>query len=142
MVRSALPLGARREAGFRVEVGGLALSGAMDVVWREGEVWRVLDYKVTLMQNAPEELYSAQLDLYALAARKGAELAGEPCSRVEAGLVFLREGSPLRMRRVEDWEAIEGRVRAAARLGAVRDLPPREEHCPRCPWRSSCPAAR
>ncbi len=142
MVRGALPLGARREAGFRVEVGGLALSGAMDVVWREGEVWRVLDYKVTLMQNAPEELYSAQLDLYALAARKGAELAGEPCSRVEAGLVFLREGSPLRMRRVEDWEAIEGRVRAAARLGAVRDLPPREEHCPRCPWRSSCPAAR
>ncbi|MDO4787068.1 MAG: UvrD-helicase domain-containing protein [Fretibacterium sp.] len=148
-IRRALRMDrARREAPFRVRVGGLPLVGAMDVAWRSPDGpgrWRVLDYKITLPEDAPSELYRAQLAFYALVVRELADRRGEPFEEVDVGLVFLREGGRMGHRqafpRNFGWDGLRARVLAAAQSAALGDWPPRTEHCRECPWAKGCPAA-
>ena len=152
---------ARREAGFRVRVGGsgLPLVGAMDVVWRStgaAGLWHVRDYKITLPSGAPDELYRAQLAFYALAVRelaeraseKGAEggktgLARQKFEAVDVGLIFLREGGLIGSRRSFprdfEWDGLRARVLEAARGAALGDWPARTDRCRECPWAGNCP---
>ena len=139
----ALGMGARREARFSVDLEGLNLVGAMDAVWEEDGLWRVMDYKITLMENAPPGLYEAQLDFYALVARLAARLKGEPCEAVEVELVFLREGTSERRRRDGGWEDLRARVLGSARLAARGDgYEANLKRCAACPWRRECALKR
>ena len=58
------------------------------------------------------------------------------------GWTFDREGR----RRTLNYDTCYPLVHATSeeelRRSPIRIARPREEHCPRCPWRSSCPAAR
>jgi hypothetical protein len=118
-------------------------------------LWRVRDYKITLSDNAPSELYQSQLAFYALAVKLLAErgdalyensapgAARVPFEGVEVGLVFLREGGLLGDARLfraeEDWAALQDRVVSAARAAAQGPWLPRRDRCRRCPWRARCP---
>ena len=152
---------ARREAGFRVRVGGsgLPLVGAMDVIWRStgaAGLWHVRDYKITLPSGAPDELYRSQLAFYALAVRELAERASEKGAgggktgltkqnfeAVDVGLIFLREGGLIGSRRSFprdfEWDGLRSRVLEAARGAALGDWPARTDRCRECPWAGNCP---
>jgi hypothetical protein len=123
----------------------------------------VRDYKITLSDNAPSELYRAQLAFYALATKLLAErenerdndfsdpdpdtppvpFEGVPFEGVDVGLIFLREGGLLgdtrQFRAEDDWAAIRERVLSAARAAAQGPWIPRRDRCRRCPWRARCP---
>ena len=155
---------ARREAGFRVRVGGsgLPLVGAMDVIWRStgaAGLWHVRDYKITLPSGAPDELYRSQLAFYALAVRELAERASEKDAEggktgltkqkfeaVDVGLIFLREGGLIGSRRSFprdfEWDGLRARVLEAARGAALGDWPARTDRCRECPWAGNCPGRR
>jgi ATP-dependent exoDNAse (exonuclease V) beta subunit len=140
----------RREGAFRAALGEARLVGAVDVLWRDGGLWHVRDYKITLSDNAPAELYQAQLAFYALAVKLMADRenlrAGAqpvPFEGVDVGLIFLREGGRLgdtRLFRAEDdWAAMREQVTSAARAAAQGPWLPRRDRCRRCPWRAQCP---
>jgi ATP-dependent exoDNAse (exonuclease V) beta subunit len=144
----------RREGAFRVVAGDedserearlTRLVGAMDVFWRDGGFWHVRDYKITLSDNAPAELYRAQLAFYALAVKLLAQRRSLPFEGVDVGLLFLREGGRLGEMRSfslsEDWTTLQDQVREAARAAAQGPWPP-SGNCPRCPWRAACPRPR
>jgi hypothetical protein len=115
----------------------------MDAVWREEGFWRVRDYKITLSDNAPAELYRAQLAFYALVVKLLTERLSLPFDGVDVGLIFLREGGRLgdtkNFPQNGDWTAIRSQISAAARAAAQGPWVPRREHCRRCPWRLKCP---
>jgi len=121
----------------------LRLVGAMDVLWRNEGRWHIRDYKITLSDNAPDELYRAQLAFYALVVKILAERQNLPFDEVDVGLVFLREGglidSTRRFSRESDWRAMADRVMTAARVAAAGPWIPKRENCRRCPWRVKCP---
>jgi ATP-dependent exoDNAse (exonuclease V) beta subunit len=133
----------RRESAFRVtlsdEEGKTSLVGAMDVLWRDSGLWRVRDYKITLSDNAPAELYRAQLAFYALAVKLLTQRRGLPFEGVDVGLIFLREGGRLDDPSPPDWTTSQ--VQEVARAAAQGPWPPNRENCPRCPWRGACPSA-
>jgi len=139
----------RRESAFCAilktpgQVDGIRLAGAMDVLWRNEGHWHIRDYKITLSDNAPDELYRAQLAFYALAVKILAEQRNMPFDDVDVGLIFLREGglvdSTRSFSRDSDWAAMADRVMTAARGSAVGPWIPRRENCRRCPWRTKCP---
>jgi hypothetical protein len=122
---------------------GLRLVGAMDVLWRREGSWHVRDYKITMSDNAPDELYRAQLAFYALVIKLLAERWRLPFDGVDVGLVFLREGgrvdSTRRFSRDGDWTAMTDRIIDAARGAAGGPWIPKRENCRRCPWRVKCP---
>jgi len=121
----------------------LRLVGAMDVLWRNEGHWHIRDYKITLADNAPDELYRAQLAFYALAVKILAERQNLPFDEVDVGLIFLREGgrvdSTRSLSQDSDWAAMTDRIMTAARSAAVGPWIPRRENCRRCPWRAKCP---
>ena len=123
--------------------GNLRLVGAMDVLWRDEGHWHIRDYKITLSDNAPDELYRAQLAFYALAVKVLAERWNLPFDGVDVGLIFLREGgrvdSTRRFLRDGDWSVMADRIATAARSAATGHWIPRRENCRRCPWRVKCP---
>ncbi|MDR2175982.1 MAG: UvrD-helicase domain-containing protein [Synergistaceae bacterium] len=139
-----------REGAFCVTLGGVRLVGATDVLWRDGGLWHVRDYKITLSDSAPAELYRAQLAFYALTTKLLAE-RGDPARAehserfegVDVGLIFLREGGLLgdtrRFRAEDDWPAMQEQVLSAARAAAQGPWLPRRDRCRRCPWRARCP---
>jgi hypothetical protein len=142
----------RRESPFRVTIDAtkdirgsstVRLVGATDVMWEEEGFWHVRDYKITLSDNAPAELYHAQLAFYALVVKLLAERPPLPFDGVDVGLIFLREGGRLGDTRNfpqdEDWTAARNQIAAAARAAAQGPWVPRREHCHRCPWRLKCP---
>jgi ATP-dependent exoDNAse (exonuclease V) beta subunit len=139
----------RREKPFCMTLatgnGGspVRLVGAMDAVWREEGFWHVRDYKITLSDNAPAELYRAQLAFYALVVKLLAGHLSLPFHGVDVGLIFLREGGKLgdmkNFPENGDWTAAQDQVSAAARAAAQGPWVPRHEHCHRCPWRLKCP---
>jgi len=136
-----------RESSFRVILKmpgqSICLAGAMDVLWRDGANWHIRDYKITLSDNAPDELYSAQLAFYALAVKNLAARSKLPFDEVDVGLIFLREGgrvdSTRRFSCNSDWGAMTEIVMSAARGAAAGPWIPRLENCRRCPWRLKCP---
>jgi ATP-dependent exoDNAse (exonuclease V) beta subunit len=119
------------------------LVGATDAMWREEGFWHVRDYKITLSDNAPAELYRAQLAFYALVVKLLAERLPLPFDGVDVGLIFLREGGRLGDTKNfpwdGDWAAIRNQVVTATRTAAQGPWVPRREHCRRCPWRLKCP---
>ncbi|MDR1977856.1 MAG: UvrD-helicase domain-containing protein [Synergistaceae bacterium] len=139
----------RRESPFCVMIDAanglstLRLVGATDVLWRDDGFWHVRDYKITLSDNAPAELYRAQLTFYALVVKLLTERSPLPFDGVDVGLIFLREGGRLgdakSLPQDEDWETLRNQVVAAARAAAQGPWIPRREHCRRCPWRLKCP---
>jgi ATP-dependent exoDNAse (exonuclease V) beta subunit len=127
-----------RESPFRVSLHGVRLVGTTDVAWRDGDKWSVRDYKITAaadasgLTNLPDELYTAQLDFYALALEM---LTG--VGSVSVGLIFLREGA-VRLWEARSLEDIAERVRRAAEEAACGPWLPKdragEKRCPRCPF--------
>ncbi|MDR1730541.1 MAG: UvrD-helicase domain-containing protein [Synergistaceae bacterium] len=137
----------RREAPFCVSIGGdaghLYLVGAIDALWRDSRnQWFVRDYKITLSDNAPAELYRAQLGFYALVVKLLAKKQGLPFEGVDVGLVFLREGGrsgdARRFSKNDDWATMEEHIRLAAQTTVRGDWIPRREHCRFCPWKKGC----
>jgi ATP-dependent exoDNAse (exonuclease V) beta subunit len=138
----------RREGAFCATLDGVRLVGAMDALWRDGGLWHVRDYKITLSDHAPFELYRAQLAFYALATKLLAERGDMPDSNavfegVDVGLIFLREGGILGDARLfraqDDWPAAQEQVLSAARAAVQGPWLPRRDRCRRCPWRARCP---
>lgn len=134
----------RREASFCALADDLCLVGAIDALRRDtGGWWSVRDYKITLSDNAPEELYRAQLGFYALVVKLLAEKQELPFEGVDVGLVFLREGGRLgetrHFPRDNDWAGMQKQVWEAARTAAQGPWIPRREHCRFCPWKKDCP---
>ena len=125
------------------QAGGIRLAGAMDVLWRNGGHWHIRDYKITLSDNAPDELYRAQLAFYALAVKILAGQGNMPFDEVDVGLIFLREGGLVDSTRSfslsSDWATMSERVMTAARGAASGPWIPGRENCRRCPWRVKCP---
>jgi ATP-dependent exoDNAse (exonuclease V) beta subunit len=119
------------------------LVGATDVVWREEGRWHVRDYKITLSDNAPAELYRAQLAFYALVVKLLTERLSLPFDGVDVGLIFLREGGRLGDTKNfpgdGDWAAMQSQIAAVARAAARGPWIPHHERCHRCPWRLKCP---
>ncbi|MDR1875981.1 MAG: UvrD-helicase domain-containing protein [Synergistaceae bacterium] len=132
----------QRESAFCVSLGDLDLVGAIDALWREDGQWHVRDYKITLSDNAPGELYRAQLGFYALVVKLLAEKRELPFEGVDVGLVFLREGGrPGDARsfgKDDDWTTMETQIQAAAQIAAQGPWVPRREHCRFCPWKKGC----
>ncbi len=138
----------RRESAFCAAIGDLRLVGATDVLWQGNEdvtqdgYWHVRDYKITLSDNAPAELYRAQLAFYALVVKLLTEKQSLSFKGVDVGLVFLREGGRLGDTRQFplgcDWPTMQSQVYEAARTAAQGPWVPKREHCRFCPWRTGC----
>jgi ATP-dependent exoDNAse (exonuclease V) beta subunit len=124
-----------REVAFFVKSYNVNLVGAIDVFWKDRDGCHIRDWKITPEDDAPHEFYAAQLEFYAAACE-----AVYPGSRVDAGLIYLRSsGSQTPPNIVSEWEAIRGRVRAAAEA-AVAGMAKRGD-CARCPFAANCPGA-
>ncbi|MBQ7151382.1 MAG: PD-(D/E)XK nuclease family protein, partial [Synergistaceae bacterium] len=120
----------KREFSFRVKLAGgaTALAGAMDAFFEN----RVIDYKITSIENVPEGLYESQLDFYALAAH---ELTG--AESVETCTAFLREGKFFE-RECKNFDDIKARVLRASELCASGPFEVKHEHCASCPFKKGC----
>ena len=120
----------KREFSFRVKLAGgvTALAGAMDAFFEN----RVIDYKITSIENVPEGLYESQLDFYALAAH---ELTG--AESVETCTAFLREGKFFE-RECKNFDDIKARVLRASEICASGPFEAKREHCTACPFKKGC----
>ena len=79
------------ELPFAWDWDGVPVHGAIDLVWRDADGWRVIDFKTDRLDGAPAseaaERYLVQLGVYRRAV--AAAVGGEP----RAGLLFLRGGA-------------------------------------------------
>jgi ATP-dependent exoDNAse (exonuclease V) beta subunit len=132
-LRRAMNDGAlRREVAFFVKSDSVNLVGGIDVFWYDGMGCHIRDWKITPEDDAPHELYAAQLEFYAAACR-----AVYPDSPVDAGLIYLRSsGREISSAGVSGWEEIRARIRAAAETAAEGGT--KRGDCARCPFVSSC----
>ena len=105
-----------------------ALAGAMDVIFSDN----VIDYKITSIDDAPPELYEAQLEFYALAAH---ELTGH--ESIKTTTVFLREGLSAE-RTCNNFDEIREKIVKAAEICATGPFNPKREHCGSCPFKKGC----
>lgn len=135
-----------RENAFCVLLKDTRLLGATDILWQDPNNighWHVRDYKITLSDHAPTELYRAQLAFYALVVKLLAQKQSLPFHTVDVGLIFLREGGRLgdlkTFRSDENWEKIEDSILNVSKISAQGPWIPKKEHCPICPWAKSCP---
>ena len=82
---------ALHELPFTMSVGPWTVTGAMDVIFPDGDCWRIVDYKTDRVSRGDIERkdahYLPQMELYALAA-----LDALPADRVAAGLFFIEPG--------------------------------------------------
>ena len=126
-----------REAPFRIAVADqLFLVGSIDALWKEGDIIRMTDYKITLENDAPEGLYEDQLTAYALAVR---ERFGD--IPIRASLCMLREGAEHPVEIPNDMERVRTEIAQAAEKAVTGPFEPSPERCPSCPWQRSCAAA-
>jgi ATP-dependent exoDNAse (exonuclease V) beta subunit len=143
---------ARRELPFRVNLGSLpdggdlVAEGQMDLVWRSGTQWYVVDYKTNDVSGAraagdeiARQRYDAQMKLYTLAADRLLCTEGE---QVEPVLFFTQPACAKHLRVAGgDLAAFAGELAAFGRT--VRawggTAPPRADGCgrQRCPFRDS-----
>ncbi|MDR1137076.1 MAG: PD-(D/E)XK nuclease family protein, partial [Synergistaceae bacterium] len=133
--REALARGlVTRELSFSVTRSGVNLVGNIDIFWEDSSGCHVRDWKITPEEDAPHELYAAQIEFYAMACR-----TARPGVPVDAGLVYLRSPGTRAAEPISDWEGIENRIRAAARVSS-EFMASRRGDCPRCPFRKDCRA--
>jgi ATP-dependent exoDNAse (exonuclease V) beta subunit len=132
-----------RELDFAMEIAPAVLRGQIDVIYREGDIWRIVDYKSDRLEgDEPDEhaaRYELQVLLYAAAAT--GHFGSAPAS---ATLYFLRTGQTF------TFDLFEGAIEAArhraadlaARLIAARRsgryAPPDESRCGSCRHRDLC----
>ncbi len=143
---AAHPLAAARtlavEAGFNMAVGGTRMRGLVDRVCEVDGRTLLLDFKTNATLD-PQliEVYSLQLRIYGLAARRGLLPGGHDPRLI---LFDMRRGEVHEV--TPDDSAVEERVlRAASRIGAA-DFELRPEHaqrpCQLCAYRPICREAR
>lgn len=133
---------AGKEVRFTFLQDRLLISGVMDLVWRQGADWFIVDYKTNALQGRDmadlAAHYRLQAELYCLAAlRAGAQ-------SVRMDLLFLEcPGAPVtHFYGPEHVVALAGRLDAAlAPLLAGDYSCRRAEQCVRCPVRSLCGSA-
>jgi ATP-dependent exoDNAse (exonuclease V) beta subunit len=110
---------ARKEVPFSFSQGGMIVSGVMDLVWRDGESWFVVDYKTNSLagRSAAEAVrsYELQACVYGLAAlRAGAR-------HVSMSFLFLEQPDlPVEHSfSVGDRNVLEAKMETV--LGEIRD---------------------
>ena len=125
--------GVKREASFRIKLNDeITLAGSMDVVYKDEDEYKILDYKTTISERAPEGLYESQLDFYAYV------MSEQVNSKIKAGIYFLREGKYIEKEYVSsDFEAIKNRI-----IKAVNQCMNEESinmlKCKKCVFRKGC----
>jgi ATP-dependent exoDNAse (exonuclease V) beta subunit len=121
-----------RELSFSVSVSGVNLVGSIDLFWNGPDGCHVRDWKITPEDDAPHEMYLAQIEFYAMAchtARGGA---------VDAGLIYLRGGDGgVASHTVKDWTELENKIVLAAGIASGEKSGVRGD-CARCPFKMCC----
>jgi RecB family exonuclease len=142
----ASPLAAAKtvavEAGFNMRIGTTRVRGVVDRICELDGKPVLVDYKTNAsLDPTLIAAYSVQLQLYALAARRGL-LPGAAEPRLQ--LFDLRRGEAIEVAR--DDAGVEARVVAAATRIAAGDFTLRPQHAQRpcniCAFRPICPDAR
>ena len=129
----------KREARFRIKlneikINEIILAGSIDAVYKDGDYYKLLDYKTTLSDNAPEGLYESQLDFYAFAMKTQVEN-----SKIKSGTYFLREGKYFEREYNEaDYENIKIRILKAAKECLISNINHENRKCERCPFKKGC----
>lgn len=128
-----------REAPFFFGQGETLVSGVMDLIRPEGELWRIVDYKTNALKGrSPAEVassYEMQATVYCLAALR----AGAPA--VQMDFVFLEQPeTPVSVRRsLEDLSALESELDRALEGLRRGEFPVRQgEACESCAVVSIC----
>ncbi len=127
----------KRESAFRIELGNLILAGSIDVLYQEQDsnCYKLLDYKTTLSDNAPDGLYESQMDFYAFALSRCVK---NMTCKIRTGIVFLREGKYLEREYSElDWENIRKRIIIASER-CLNENHKHNHNCEKCPFRKGC----
>ena len=125
----------KRESAFRIELGNLILAGSIDVLYQEQDFYKLLDYKTTLSDNAPDGLYESQMDFYAFALSRCVK---NPTCKIKTGIVFLREGKYLEREYSErDCENIRERIIIASK-NCLLENQKHNHNCEKCPFRKGC----
>lgn len=124
----------KREASFRIKLNEIILAGSIDAVYKDGDYYKLLDYKTTLSDNAPEGLYESQLDFYAFAMKAQVKNA-----KIKSGTYFLREGKYFERNYNEaDYENIKIRILKAAKDCLINNVKKENRKCERCPFKKGC----
>jgi ATP-dependent exoDNAse (exonuclease V) beta subunit len=133
-LRKALASGTlQREVAFSVGLGGVNMVGGIDVFWEDSSGCHVRDWKITSEEDAPHEMYDAQVEFYAMACR-----VSHPGAKIDAGLIYLRsEDSGAEIRRITRWDELSLAIRNAAREASSAEIRRRGD-CSRCPFGSCC----
>jgi DNA helicase-2/ATP-dependent DNA helicase PcrA len=122
------------EHPFQVAVDGWSLRGVIDRIDRDGEAWRIIDYKSG--RPVARKRRDLQVALYALGASSALNL--EP---IELEVVYLASGESVRISDVGQLvyeAAFEGsEVAAGIRAGRFEARPERRR-CRLCPYRLAC----
>jgi ATP-dependent exoDNAse (exonuclease V) beta subunit len=120
-----------REVAFFVK-SSVNLVGVIDVFWKDRDGCHIRDWKITPEDDAPHELYAAQLEFYAAACE-----AVYPGSPVDTGLIYLRSsGRQIPLGIVSEWEKIRARIRGAAEAATSGGT--KRGDCARCPFAANC----
>ena len=123
----------KHEERYRVRLHKYtSMAGAFDAYYRDGDLYNVIDYKITAIDRTPAGLYESQLDFYALAIH---ELTG--AEQVNSIIAFLREGE-FRERLCTDFDSIKQRVLSFSESGAGRDFNANVKNCKICPFKKGC----
>ena len=138
----------RQEVQFRVPYAGLSLVGGIDVYWEDASGIHIRDWKITREERSVRELYDEQIRFYALACH-----LLRPEVRVDAGLIHLRPAGEADLtemadladlakmpgvRAIDDWEALDSRVRTMAAEAISGPCERRLDRCGRCPFSRVC----
>jgi RecB family exonuclease len=134
----------RVEAPFVLAVGGRAIRGRIDAVYRRGGRKELVDFKTGSPPDHADQAASTQLDLYAIAA---SDVWGERPSSLRTTYCYLREDGTFRLIET-DWD--EARLATArkdlsaslAGLAAGDYGAAPGSWCVRCEWREVCRPGR
>ncbi len=119
----------KREYRFSLRLDNkTSLAGAIDAIYEN----KLIDYKITAVDNAPSGLYESQLDFYAFIAH---ELTGQ--DEIKTVTAFLREGI-FKERICRNFDEIKARISNASESCASKKLNPKLEHCAFCPFKKGC----
>jgi DNA helicase-2/ATP-dependent DNA helicase PcrA len=125
------------EHAFHVAVDGWTLRGVIDRIDRNGESWRIIDYKSG--RPVTRRSRDLQVALYALGAASALKL--EP---LELEVVYLASGESVRIEHVDsllrEAQADGSEVAEGIRAGHFEARPERRR-CRLCPYRLACPDA-
>lgn len=131
----------QREIPFRVHDGTLLLIGSIDLMWDDGEMIHIRDWKTAAAETAPDEYYNGQLELYAYAAWQFRKNNGLPDKTISVALNYLRLESPNKPAVFFSGEKLREaceRIHLSA-VQALSGVFAREPgRCEKCPWRTDC----